>query len=254
MPCRTWRRTQSAAIHWFTQQFNISIQLSIPIPALSFILSSSLFFSVVLWEFLLFEPHPGRSLFFISILHSTFIATLLLLLPLKLNLFRSTMVRKRNEKNRRPALGMQNRSKGLYRKANTFTRIYGGDALVIIRPVGGVFAGYESRPGLLSEVTSVPRLSLLGPQDIFPAQEAHGHNLNSQSLHLSARSSPASTAASVGSIAFANNELSTTTQEPRDCPERNSSPSSATASRAPAQDIAPQRTKGQGFWGFLTSF
>lgn len=164
------------------------------------------------------------------------------------------MTRKRNEKNKRPALGMQNRSRGLYRKANTFTRIYGGDALVIIRPVGGVFAGYESRPGLLSEVTSIQRLSLLGPQDISPAQEAHGHNLNPQSLHLPGGSLSASSAASVGSIASANNELSTTTQEPRDSPERNSSPSSATASWASAQDITPQRTKGQGFWGFLANF
>lgn len=83
------------------------------------------------------------------------------------------MTRLRSERNKRFAQGVKNRVKGVCNKAHDLTRIYGGDALVIIRPTGRDVTGYESRPGLLQEIIRIPGLELLKPQDLSLTEEEY---------------------------------------------------------------------------------
>jgi hypothetical protein len=76
------------------------------------------------------------------------------------------MARRRSEKNKKISQGIRNRIKGVCKKAQTFHRLYGGDAVVIVRAEGRDFTGYESRSGLLQEIRSLHGVELLSPEDL----------------------------------------------------------------------------------------
>lgn len=74
------------------------------------------------------------------------------------------MRRIRREKNKNAVQGIKNRMKGVCKKAHTFNRLYGGDALICIRASGGEFTCYQSRPNLFEELVSFPELDFQDPE------------------------------------------------------------------------------------------
>ncbi|RYP63161.1 hypothetical protein DL771_009392 [Monosporascus sp. 5C6A] len=73
------------------------------------------------------------------------------------------MPRSKN-RNRNYARGLANRQKGIFKKSNTFNRFYGGDIAVVIKQHGRITA-YESRPGILNDVSMVFPDESFGPDD-----------------------------------------------------------------------------------------
>jgi hypothetical protein len=67
------------------------------------------------------------------------------------------MPRQRGEKNKKLSCGIKNRSAGICKKVQTFNRLYGGEALVIIKPTGGSYIRFESQPGLFQTISSQAR-------------------------------------------------------------------------------------------------
>jgi hypothetical protein len=81
--------------------------------------------------------------------------------------------RVRAERNKRPLQGIKNRVDGICKKLNTLNRLYGLDAIVMVRSEDGDFRGYQSRPELLREVQTSPGSDtrLLTPFD-FPEESS----------------------------------------------------------------------------------
>ncbi|KAF0330507.1 hypothetical protein GQ607_002386 [Colletotrichum asianum] len=81
----------------------------------------------------------------------------------------------RGKSNRDPRKGLENRRNGIFKKSNTFYRIYGAQIAVIVRYQDRVEA-YESQPGLLSSqgCTSVPTDCIKGPDDFDLVRDRAG--------------------------------------------------------------------------------
>ncbi|KAK2011601.1 hypothetical protein LZ32DRAFT_606243 [Colletotrichum eremochloae] len=81
----------------------------------------------------------------------------------------------RGKSNRDPRKGLENRRNGIFKKSNTFYRIYGAQIAVIVRYKDQVEA-YESQPGLLKShaYTSVPADRVKGPDDFDLVRDRTG--------------------------------------------------------------------------------
>ncbi|KAK1974587.1 hypothetical protein LZ30DRAFT_694232 [Colletotrichum cereale] len=81
----------------------------------------------------------------------------------------------RGKSNRDPRKGLENRRNGIFKKSNTFFRIYGAQITVIVRYKDQVEA-YESQPGLLKShaYTSVPADHIKGPDDFDLVRDRTG--------------------------------------------------------------------------------
>lgn len=67
--------------------------------------------------------------------------------------------------NRKSALSLANRQKGIFKKSNTLRRMYGGEIAIYIKQHDGYTICYESRAGILNEACfAVPNESF-GPDD-----------------------------------------------------------------------------------------
>lgn len=75
--------------------------------------------------------------------------------------------RPRLRMNRNPSIGMRNRQVGITKMAHTWSSLYGGDVLVVIRKDNGEWGGYQSDPSLIQNLSSFrfPESQILGPYD-----------------------------------------------------------------------------------------
>ena len=101
------------------------------------------------------------------------------------------MPKYRGQQNRNPEAGMRNRQMGLGKKANTYKQFYGGDVLLLMRRQNGQIFGYQSRDGLIRDMTTwrVLESDLCTPDDFEKVSERR---------HLRSSRSPASSTFSAG--------------------------------------------------------
>lgn len=125
--------------------------------------------------------------------------------------FLQTMGRIRAEKNKKHKDGIRNRSAGLKRKAQAFHRLFGGDALLIIRAEGENFTGFQSRRGLLHEISNGPELELSGPQDLESENSRQGSPSPRPGLFRLGRASSFESASTPSELSLNTDESSSST-------------------------------------------
>ncbi|KAI3335333.1 hypothetical protein F4824DRAFT_500949 [Ustulina deusta] len=76
------------------------------------------------------------------------------------------MARSQNRNhNRKAAISLANRQRGIFKKSNTLRRMYGGDIAIFIKQQDGYTLRYESRAGILNDASFAIPDECFGPDD-----------------------------------------------------------------------------------------